>query len=104
LWRVADIDFTAADSRHRSDTTLFYLLIGASFVEKRLGVCTTRNLLTYYRDDAPIADWLNNTWEPEELQHGGPALRAYVSGRLARIRLAHGLPALSGRVLAVGLA
>jgi len=76
VWRVADIDFTAADSRHRSDTTLFYLLIGASFVESGSELYT-RNLLTYYRDDAPIADWLNNTWEPEELQHGA-ALRAYV--------------------------
>ena len=75
-WRVGDIDFTRADGRHRSDTTLFYLLTGASFVESGSELYT-RNLLTYYRDDAPIAAWLGNAWEPEELQHGA-ALRAYV--------------------------
>jgi len=76
VWRVGDIDFTRADARHRSDTTLFYLLTGASFVESGSELYT-RNLLTYYRDVPQIADWLTNVWEPEELQHGA-ALRAYV--------------------------
>jgi hypothetical protein len=75
-WHVGDIDFARADGRHRSDTTLFYLLTAASFVESGSELYT-RNLLTYYRNDAPIADWLSNAWEPEELQHGA-ALRAYV--------------------------
>ena len=75
-WHVGDIDFARADGRHRSDTTLFYLLTAASFVESGSELYT-RNLLTYYRDDAAIADWLSNAWEPEELQHGA-ALRAYV--------------------------
>jgi rubrerythrin len=76
LWRVGDIDFGLADARHRSDITLFYLLTGASFVESGSELYT-RNLLTYYRDDAHIAEWLGKVWEPEELQHGA-ALRAYV--------------------------
>jgi rubrerythrin len=76
VWRVADIDFARADARHRSDTTLFYLLAGSSFIESGSELYT-RNLLTYYRDDAQIADWLDNVWEAEELQHGA-ALRAYV--------------------------
>jgi rubrerythrin len=76
VWRVGDIDFSRADPRHRSDTTLFYLLTGASFVESGSELYT-RNLLTYYRDDAPIADWLSHIWEREELQHGA-ALREYV--------------------------
>jgi len=75
-WRVGEIDFGRADPRHRSDTTLFYLLTGASFVESGSDLYT-RNLLTYYRDAGPIADWLREVWEPEELQHGA-ALRAYV--------------------------
>ncbi len=75
-WEVGDIDFARADRRHRSDTTLFYLLAAASFIESGSELYT-RNLLTYYRHDAPIADWLSNAWEPEELQHGA-ALRAYV--------------------------
>ena len=76
LWRVGEIDFARADSRHRFDTTLFYVLTGASFVESGSELYT-RNLLTYYRDVPQISDWLNNVWEPEELQHGA-ALRAYV--------------------------
>src|SRR5258708_4556193 len=76
-WRLSEIDFSPLDLRHRADTTLFYLLAGASFVESASALYT-RNLLTYYRDDAQIADWLSNEWEHEELQHGA-ALRAYVS-------------------------
>jgi hypothetical protein len=76
VWRVRDIDFALADARHRSDTTLFYLLTGASFIESGSELYT-RNLLTYYRDDAQIAEWLGTVWEIEELQHG-VALRAYV--------------------------
>lgn len=76
LWHVDEIDFANVDRRHRSDTTLFYLLAGASFIECGSELYT-RNLLTYYRDDAQIADWLSNVWEAEEMQHGA-ALRAYV--------------------------
>jgi rubrerythrin len=76
VWRVDEIDFASVDPRHRSDTTLFYLLATASFVECGSDLYT-RNLLTYYRDDPQIADWLSNVWEREELQHGA-ALRAYV--------------------------
>jgi len=76
-WRLSDIDLASAGSRHRADTTLFYVLTGASFVESGSELYT-RNLLTYYRDDAQIADWLSNEWEHEELQHGA-ALRAYVA-------------------------
>jgi hypothetical protein len=76
VWRIADIDFSRADPRHRDDTTLFYVLTGASFVESGSELYT-RNLLTYYRDDPQIAGWLGDVWEPEELQHGA-ALRAYV--------------------------
>jgi rubrerythrin len=76
VWRVGEIDFARVDKRHRSDTTLFYLLAGASFVECGSELYT-RNLLTYYRDDPQIADWLSNVWEQEEMQHGA-ALRAYV--------------------------
>jgi len=76
VWRVGEIDFAQADSRHRSDTTLFYLLTASSFIESGSELYT-RNLLTYYRDVPEIADWLSHVWEPEELQHGA-ALRAYV--------------------------
>jgi rubrerythrin len=76
VWRVDEIDFSSVGTRHRSDTTLFYLLATASFIEYGSDLYT-RNLLTYYRDDPQIAEWLSNVWEREELQHGA-ALRAYV--------------------------
>ncbi|HEX4596504.1 MAG TPA: ferritin-like domain-containing protein [Burkholderiaceae bacterium] len=76
VWRVGEIDFARVDRRHRPDTTLFYLLAAASFIECGSELYT-RNLLTYYRDDPQIADWLSNVWEQEEMQHGA-ALRAYV--------------------------
>ena len=56
-WRLSEIDFPRADFRHRADTTLFYVLTGASFVESGSALYT-RNLLTYYRDHGAIADWL----------------------------------------------
>jgi len=76
-WRLADIDFSQVDRRHRGDTTLFYLLASASFVESGSELYTN-NLLTYYSDDARIAHWLRNEWQGEELQHG-EALRTYVA-------------------------
>jgi hypothetical protein len=76
-WRLSEIDFSRADLRHRADTSLFYVLTGASFIESGSALYT-RNLLTYDRDDGPIAAWLSNEWEQEELQHGA-ALRAYVA-------------------------
>lgn len=76
-WRLADIDLSRIDLRHRGDTTLFYLLANASFVESGSELYT-RNLLTYYQGDAAIAEWLTTQWEAEELQHGA-ALRAYVT-------------------------
>jgi hypothetical protein len=75
-WCLADIDLSEVDLRHRGDTTLFYLLANASFVESGSELYT-RNLLTYYQDDPAIAEWLTEHWEGEEMQHGA-ALRAYV--------------------------
>jgi rubrerythrin len=75
-WSLAGIDLSGVDLRHRGDTTLFYLLSAASFVETGSDLYT-RNLLTYYRDDPAIAGWLTRYWQGEELQHGA-ALRAYV--------------------------
>jgi rubrerythrin len=75
-WHLAQIDLSRVDARHRDDTALFYLLASASFIESGSELYT-RNLLTYYQDNAQIAAWLREEWEGEELQHGA-ALRAYV--------------------------
>lgn len=60
----------------RDDESLFYVLAGASFVESGSDLYT-HNLVSYYKDDPEVAEWLNTHWEPEELQHGR-ALRAYI--------------------------
>ena len=75
-WRVDEIDFSHAQTQHRSDTTLFYLLATSSFIESGSELYT-RNLLAYYGSDVEVADWLRRVWEPEELQHA-VALRGYI--------------------------
>ncbi len=75
-WQLTQIDFARIDVddvRARDD--LFLLVCSASFVES--GTDTyTRNLVTYFAQDAEFGAWLQQRWEPEELQHGR-ALRAY---------------------------
>ena len=76
-WRLEDIDLGAIDiARVRDDETLFYLVVTSSFVEIASDLYT-RNLAAYYAGDDAVVDWLNGSWEQEELQHGR-ALRAYV--------------------------
>jgi hypothetical protein len=48
----------------------------ASFVEITSDVYT-RNLVEFFHGDAEITDWLEHSWESEELQHG-QALKRYV--------------------------
>lgn len=75
-WTVATLPFERIDhDRVRGDEDLFFVLAGASFVESGSDLYT-RNLVDYF-GDSPVAQWLANHWEPEELQHGA-ALRAYV--------------------------
>jgi hypothetical protein len=76
-WRKSEIDFAAIDPRLVDrDEALFYLVVGASFVETAADLYTA-NLVAFYRDDAPLRAWLDDEWQWQELQHGA-ALRAYV--------------------------
>lgn len=76
-WSVEEIPYHAiARAAVRDDDQLFYLLASASFVEITSDLYT-RNLIEFYRADAELSDWLQNYWEPEEVQHGR-ALRRYV--------------------------
>lgn len=78
-WSVDDIDFEGIEhSAVARDQDLMYLLVAASFVEISSDLYT-HNLVQYFHGDREIEDWLLNTWEPEELQHGA-ALRRYVTG------------------------
>ena len=76
-WHISEIDFSRIDIpriRHKGD--LFYLVTSASFIETGSDMYT-RNLVRHYSAYPEVAEWLQQRWEPEELQHG-LALRTYV--------------------------
>lgn len=76
-WRLDQIPYDRIDHdavRHRED--LLCLVCASSFVEI-LSDLTARNLVSFFRADSEVSDWLANHWEHEEVQHG-QALREYV--------------------------
>jgi hypothetical protein len=76
-WSVDAVPYhTVACEKIHDDTVLFYILASASFVEITSDVYT-RNLVEFFRDDNEVVQWLQHSWESEELQHGA-ALRRYV--------------------------
>lgn len=77
-WRLEDIPFDSIDvGCARENLQLFYMLAVASFVEITSDLYTG-NLLRYFDGDDEVRSWLQNHWEPEELQHGA-ALKRYVT-------------------------
>jgi hypothetical protein len=62
--------------RIKEDTQLLYLLTSASFIEITSDLYT-RNLVEFFGEDRETVQWLEERWEPEELQHGA-ALKRYV--------------------------
>jgi hypothetical protein len=76
-WQPFDIDYTAVDrSQVADDTTLFFLIAMASFVETGADRYA-HVLVSYFHEDEEVASWLGQSWQHEEVQHGN-ALRAYV--------------------------
>ena len=74
---VERIPYDTVDrARVRNDTVLFHMVSSASLVEFASDVYT-RNLAKFFHDDDEVVDWLTQSWEKEELQHG-EALRRYV--------------------------
>lgn len=55
---------------------LFNLVCSASFIEITSDLYT-RSLVALFAGDAEAVDWLTQSWEPEELEHGA-ALKRYV--------------------------
>jgi hypothetical protein len=77
-WRIEDIDLTRIDRQKAvANEDLLLLLCAASFIESGTDLYTT-NLSTFFNDDPEVSAWLNNEWEPEEMQHGR-ALKTYVA-------------------------
>src|SRR5579864_4329370 len=76
-WRIEDIDLNRIDRKQAADNEdLLLLLCAASFIESGSDLYTS-NLTRYFDDDTEVSTWLNDEWEPEELQHGR-ALKAYI--------------------------
>ncbi|KAA1008982.1 ferritin-like domain-containing protein [Paraburkholderia panacisoli] len=77
-WRIEDIDLTRIDRQKAvANEDLLLLLCAASFIESGTDLYTS-NLSTFFNDDPEVSAWLNNEWEPEEMQHGR-ALKTYVA-------------------------
>jgi hypothetical protein len=77
-WRIEDIDLSRIDrQRAAANEDLLMLLCAASFIESGTDLYTS-NLSTFFNDDPEVSVWLNNEWEPEEMQHGR-ALKTYVA-------------------------
>lgn len=72
-----EIEYEAIDTaKVKSNHFLFYLLTIASYIEIT-SETYAKNLSQYYSDNPEALEWLNNTWEPEEVQHG-KSLRSYI--------------------------
>lgn len=76
-WSVNEIQYgEIAHDRVRDKAQLLYLLAAASFTEMTSDLYT-HNLVAFFREDREAVEWLQQRWEPEELQHG-LALKRYV--------------------------
>lgn len=75
-WGLDQIPFELIDVPSvRSREDLFYLVIGASFVEIASDLYT-HNLIQLFEGDDEVVQWLQNKWQHEEMRHGY-ALRDY---------------------------
>ncbi len=59
----------------KGNEDLFYMVVGASFVEIAADLYT-QNLIDYFGTDPEVAAWLTEKWQYEEVRHGR-VLRAY---------------------------
>src|SRR6516165_4057623 len=84
-WSLDDIPWPAL----RRDAVvwneaLFYMVATASLMESATDVYTA-NLIEFFAGDDEIGSWLEDSWLPEELQHG-KALRRYVEAAWPEFR------------------
>jgi hypothetical protein len=76
-WTLEDIPWHEVDHEAiEGDELLFYLVVTASFIETATDTYA-RNLTRHFDGDPQVTAWLEQRWQPEELQHGR-ALRCYV--------------------------
>ena len=84
-WSLDDIPWSALrrDEATRNEA-LFYMVATASLMESATDVYTA-NLIEFFAGDDEIGSWLQDSWLPEELQHG-KALRRYVEAAWPEFR------------------
>ncbi len=76
-WDYKKIDYNSIESKKISENKiLFQLVTIASFIEITSDLYE-KNLAEFYTGDIFTVNWLANTWEPEEIQHG-KALKKYI--------------------------
>ncbi len=76
-WSIEDIRYELIEPGSvSSEHELFKLVVSASFIEITSDLYT-RNLIDLFRQDSEVIDWLQGTWETEELRQGA-ALKRYV--------------------------
>ena len=76
-WTLADIEWNHIDhALARNNPLTYFAVAAASFVETAADLYTA-NLVKHF-PDARVQQWLQNHWQPEELQHG-LALRTYLA-------------------------
>jgi len=76
-WDYKDIDYESINCENISgNEVLFQLIVIASFIEITSDLYE-KNLVEFYIGDESLIKWLDNIWEPEEIQHG-KALKKYV--------------------------
>ena len=76
-WTLDELPWDSLETeRIASNETFFFLVSSASFVEITTDLYTS-NLVAHYAGDDEVTTWLNEHWQPEELQHGA-ALKRYV--------------------------
>lgn len=77
-WTLEDVGYDKINvDLVRDQKDLFYLLASASFVESGADIYAG-NLSQYYADHPEVAEWLDQHWQHEEMQHGS-ALRRYIA-------------------------
>jgi hypothetical protein len=76
-WTIEDIDFQSIDTDQiRKNDFIFYVAAASSFLETTVPVYV-KNLTAFLEKDIEISKWLNEVWEPEEVNHGR-AMRSYI--------------------------
>ncbi|HEX7908362.1 MAG TPA: ferritin-like domain-containing protein [Paraburkholderia sp.] len=77
-WRIEDIDLTRINRQKAvANEDLLLLLCASSFIESGTDLYTS-NLSKFFHGDPEVSAWLNQEWEPEEMQHGR-ALKTYIA-------------------------